>query len=153
MKITSFSNSCIVSILVALMISQACAEEQNPSSLELSVSIMDVMQKVITPATNALWGAIDPKTDEDWLPLEEAAITTLIATNLTALGGSGVNDNEWVQAPAYQAFNKSMQSSAMEMLRAIRVRDLDAMIKNGDELYSACEGCHLQFNPGVINSQ
>ena len=34
---------------------------------------------------------------------------------------------------------------------AIRAKDHAALLKAGDVLYGPCEGCHLQFNPGVVN--
>lgn len=139
------------SMLLVLSLVAYAQETKTRTTMHPSVSIMEVMQKVITPATNTLWGVDNPQTDEDWLPLEEAALTTLVAADLTAFGGSGPQDDEWSQNPAYQAFSKAMQASTMAMLAAIRERDLDTMISNADALYSVCEGCHLQFNPGVIS--
>lgn len=118
------------------------------------VSIKELMEKTITPATNTLWGAYDPPTEEaQWAALEEAAITVLVAANVTALGGTGPMDNEWVQQPTWKAFNQVMISAAYDALEAVRARDHDALLEAGNVLYPPCEGCHLQFNPGVIEAQ
>jgi hypothetical protein len=117
------------------------------------VTIKELMEQTITPVTNALWGAYEPPADEDeWLRLEEAAVTLLVAANVTALGGTGPMDAEWASNPAWRAYNQAMTTAGYNALRAIRERDHDALLEAGDELYPPCEGCHLQFNPGVVGA-
>jgi hypothetical protein len=117
------------------------------------VTIKELMEKTITPATNTLWGAFEPPTtDEQWTALEEAAVTLLVAANVTALGGTGPMDNEWVKQPAWKAFNEVMISAGSDALKAIRARDHAALLAASDVLYPPCEGCHQQFNPAVVNA-
>lgn len=114
------------------------------------VSVLALMEKTITPVTNTLWSAFDPpQTDEDWLRLEEAAVTLLVAANVLALGGTGPMDNEWAAHPAWVAYNQAMTTAAYDALVAIQTRNHEALLVAGDELLAPCEGCHLQFNPGV----
>jgi hypothetical protein len=42
-----------------------------------------------------------------------------------------------------------MIEAGKDALKAIRARNSEALIAAGDVLYPPCEGCHLQFNPGV----
>jgi hypothetical protein len=115
------------------------------------VTIRELMEKTITPATNTLWAAYEPpSTDEQWLALEEAAVTLLAAANVAALGGTGPRDNEWVKEPAWKAFNQIMIDAGYDALAAIRARDHEALLAAADVMYPPCEGCHLQFNPGVV---
>ena len=115
------------------------------------VSIKEVMESVITPTTNILWGADDPQTDEEWQTLENAAIAVIASGAVINLGGSGEQDNTWVKDPAWRAFSEVMTNAGIDALKAIRARDMDALLEAGTVLYPPCEGCHLQFNPGVIN--
>lgn len=118
------------------------------------VSIKELMEKTITPATNTLWNAFDPPTEEaQWVALEEAAVTLLAASSLVALGGTGPMDAEWASEAGWQAYNQVMIDAGRDALEAIRARDHDALLTAGDVLYPPCEGCHLQYNPGVINAQ
>jgi hypothetical protein len=118
------------------------------------VSIKEIMEKTITPATNTIWNAYEPPTtDEQWAALEEAAVTLLVAANVVAIGGTGPMDNEWVKQPAWKAFNQIMINAGNDALQAIRARDHDALLTASDVMYPPCEGCHLQFNPGVVNPQ
>ena len=112
-------------------------------------TVKEVMESVITPATNTLWGAEDPQTDEAWQELEDAAITTITAGTYVALGGSGTSDREWASKPEWQAFNDVMIEAATDALKAIRERDIEALFVANDVLYPPCEGCHIAFNPGV----
>lgn len=126
---------------------------KSPSFTPL-VSIKELMEKTITPATNTLWNAFEPPTeDAEWVALEEAAVTLLAAANVVALGGTGPMDNEWARQPGWQAYNQVMIDAGRDALEAIRNRDHDALLAAGDVLYPPCEGCHQQFNPGVINAQ
>jgi cytochrome c556 len=118
------------------------------------VTIKELMEKTITPATNTIWGAYEPPaSDAEWVALEEAAVTLLAAAQVTALGGTGPMDNEWVQQPAWKAFNQVMINAGVDALAAIRARDHEALLVASDVLYPPCEGCHLQFNPAVIGEQ
>jgi|GEM_PF-217388 len=129
------------------------AKSQSPSFTPL-VSIKELMEKTITPATNTLWNAFEPPTEEaQWVALEEAAITLLAAASVVAQGGTGPMDVEWASQPGWQAYNQVMIDAGRMALEAIRARDHDALLEAGDVLYPPCEGCHQQYNPGVINAQ
>lgn len=122
-----------------------------PSNFVPLVSIKELMEKTITPATNTIWSYYEAPTEESqWNELEEAAVTMLAATSLNATGGTGPMDNEWVQDPRWAAFNQVMLDASRDALDAIRARDHNALLTASDVLYPPCEGCHLQFNPGVI---
>ena len=107
------------------------------------VSIMELMQRTITPATNQLWSAYnEPSTPAEWQAMEEAAITLLAAASLTGTGGTGAFDNEWVSSPAWQAYNSAMVAAGRAALEASRARDIDGLLAAGDVLLPPCEGCH-----------
>lgn len=145
--------NCAVGLGLGLMlatISHAQAPAGANASAPPLVTIKELMEKTITPATNTLWSAYEPPGDEQWPLLEEAAVTLLVAANVNAQGGTGPMDNEWAKAPAWQAFNQAMIAAGRDALKAIRARDHDALLAAGDVLYPPCEGCHLQFNPAVI---
>lgn len=143
----------VVLVAVAAPVSAQPSADSDEAFTPL-VSIKELMEKTITPATNTIWNAYEPPTEEDqWVALEEAAVTLLAAANVNALGGTGPMDAEWVQESSWKAFNQVMISAGQDALAAIRARDHDALLTAGDVLYPPCEGCHLQFNPGVVNAQ
>jgi cytochrome c556 len=133
----------------ALLVSRAQPPAAD-AALEPLVSIMELMQLTITPATNQLWSAYnEPSTPAAWRQMEEAASTLLAASSLTAAGGTGEMDREWVQNPAWQAYNEAMIVAGRAALAASRAQDVDGLLAAGDILLAPCEGCHQQFNPAV----
>jgi cytochrome c556 len=147
-------NSCWIPVLAGLAVTSGSLRAQAPAAprFEPLVSIKELMEKTITPATNQLWSAWEaPTTDEQWAAMEEAAVTLLAASNLTALGGTGPMDQSWVREPAWQAFDRAMIDAGEAALDASRKRDADALLAAGDQLLPPCEGCHQLFNPGVVN--
>ena len=116
------------------------------------VTIKEVMEKTITPATNTLWNVPETPSDEQWAALEEAAVTLLVAANVVAAGGTGEKDAEWVKQPAWHAFNAALIDAGNAALKAVRARDVAALASAGDVLYPPCEGCPKLFNPGVVGA-
>lgn len=140
--------------LIAFGLSIRAQEQAGSVAFEPLVSIMELMQQTITPATNQLWSAWEePSTAAEWRQMEEAAITLLAAANLTAMGGTGPMDNEWATEPAWQAFNQVMIAAGTAALAASRDQDQEALLAAGDLLLPPCEGCHQQFNPAVVDAQ
>lgn len=160
-KIRSWRTRLLVSSLAILGCTPAVppptlSQESDTAAAALQplVTIKELMEKTITPATNTIWSFYEPPTeDSQWLALEEAAVTMLAASSVNAAGGTGPMDNEWVRDPRWQAFNQVMVQASRDALDAIRARDHDALLAASDILYPPCEGCHTQFNPGVINAQ
>jgi cytochrome c556 len=153
---TPGTKAVAAAIAVLLVGAPTLAQEAGAKSPAFTplVSIKEVMEKTITPATNTLWNAFEPPTeDAQWVALEEAAVTLLTASNVVALGGTGPMDNEWARQPGWQADNQVMIDAGQDALEAVRARDHAALLAAGDVLYPPCEGCHQQFNPGVINAQ
>ena len=117
-----------------------------------TVPIKQLMETTITDASNAIWAAYDPPaSDEQWKALEQAALDLIAATKVNAVGGTGPMDNEWVKQPAWKPFNGTMLAASEAALAAIRKKDHAALLAASDALYPPCEGCHLVFNPGVVN--
>jgi cytochrome c556 len=103
-------------------------------------------------------------TDEDWARLRETAVTLAESTNLLIVPGRRVaqpgakSENpdaelepEQIQAliaknrGAFVAHAHVLHEAAMEALRAIDARKVDAITDAGGTIDAACEGCHLQF--------
>jgi hypothetical protein len=119
-----------------------------------SVSTKELMETTITDASNAIWNAYDPPSaDEQWVALEKAAVELVDAAKLNAIGGTGPMDKEWAAQPAWKPFNDAMLQASEAALKAIRAKNHDALLAAGDQLYPPCEGCHMLFNPGVVNQK
>jgi cytochrome c556 len=105
-----------------------------------------------------------PQTDDDWAKLRWTAVTLAEATNALVVPGRHVApagtkslnpeaelEPEQVEAllakdrPAFVAHAHVLHEAAMEALRAIDAKNIDAISEAGGTIDAACEGCHLQF--------
>lgn len=113
-------------------------------------SVNNLMQTVITPATNTIWGVEDPQTDEEWQVLIDAAAQLIDVSRQIKNGGTGPNDATWATDPAWQQFADVLIESGIEIQAAARARDLDTLIDvSNEKMYPPCEECHLQFHPNM----
>jgi cytochrome c556 len=112
-------------------------------------SIMVLMTDTITPASDIIWGVEDPQADEEWQVLDDAAVTLMETFEATRGGGIGPNDDAWASEAKFQAYI-DQEIVALEQARAaIAARNLDGLFDAGGELYTPCEECHIDYNPGV----
>jgi hypothetical protein len=139
-------------VATAALIQASSAQPPAGAAPQPTMPIKQLMETTITEASNAIWNAYDPPTsDEQWTALEQATLTLIDATKINAVGGTGPMDNEWAKQPAWKPFNDAMLAAGEAALKAVRAKDHTALLAAGDVLYPPCEGCHLQFNPGVVN--
>jgi len=135
--------------LSSVTFAQAPASDAAPRP---TMPIKQLMETTITDASNTIWGAYEPpKSDEQWAEIEKAALVLIDAAKVNAVGGTGPMDNEWAKQPAWKPFNDAMRKASEAALAAAKAKDHDALLEAGDVLYPPCEGCHMLFNPGVVN--
>jgi len=135
--------------LVSLCLTACTAEEPAAPPPAPKLSIMVLMTDTVTPASDIIWGVEDPQTDEEWKVLDDAAVTLMDAFEATRTGGIGPNDDAWASEAKFQAY-LDQEMVALEQARAaIEARNLDGLFDAGGELYTPCEECHIDYNPGV----
>jgi len=141
-----------IGLLAFVMV--ALAQDTGAGTFDALVSIKELMEQTITPATDQLWSAYqEPSSPEEWKKMENASVTLLAATTLTAMGGTGPMDNEWARQPGWQAFNRALIEAGKAALVASRNKDQEALLAAGDLLLPPCEGCHAAYNPAVVNGE
>jgi cytochrome c556 len=113
-----------------------------------------------------------PRTDEEWQRVRSEAVTLTEAANLLMMDGRRVAEegkkleDEGVEGiltavesqqaiddarPAFVAFARALHDVGAETLAAIDARDVEGMMKAGEELDAVCESCHVQFwYPGQV---
>ena len=152
--VSSMDRLSIVATLAAVS-AIVTLSAQTPSGVpQPTVPTKQLMETTITDASNAIWNAFDPpKSDEEWATLERAALALIDATKLNGVGGTGPMDKEWAAQPAWKPFNEAMLQASQGALKAIRAKNHEALLAASDQLYPPCEGCHMLFNPGVVNQK
>ncbi len=112
------------------------------------LNIREVMLSVIAPVTNKLWAASDIRSDEQWLELEQAAMTVIAAGTVVAQGGPDGAYREQAKNADWQPYTQQMMAAARQAVRAIQNHDEAALFEAGNEaLYPPCENCHATYLP------
>ena len=112
------------------------------------LNIREVMLSVIAPMTNKLWAASDIRSDEQWLELEQAAMTVIAAGTVVAQGGPDGAYSEQAKNADWQEYTQQMMAAARQAVRAIQNHDEAALFTAGTEaLYPPCENCHATYLP------
>lgn len=129
------------SISILMSVSAGFADELTPE-----LSVKEIMNSIVTPATNTIWGAYQLETESQWQEVGHAATAVIGAANLLMLGGTGEDETEIAGEAEWQRFNQQLLAAARQVLVAVDERDENAMSQVGnDALYPPCESCHQAY--------
>lgn len=119
---------------------------QDPARGQPLLTVKEIMNALVTPTTNTIWGAYQLQTDAEWLEIENAALGVLAAGDLLASGGAGDGEQQTAREAEWQQFNQQMIAAARQVLTAVAARDEEALSAAGnDALYPPCESCHQRY--------
>ena len=129
------------SIAILMSVSAGLADELAPE-----LSVKEVMNSIVTPATNTIWGAYQLETESQWQEVGHAATAVIGAANLLMLGGTGEGEAEIAGEAEWQLYNQQLLAAAQQVLLAVDKRDENALSQVGnDALYPPCESCHQAY--------
>ncbi|MEC7079769.1 MAG: hypothetical protein VXX10_05645 [Pseudomonadota bacterium] len=129
------------SFAILMSVSAGLADDLSPE-----LSVKEVMNSIVTPATNTIWGAYQLETESQWQEVGHAATALIGAANLLMLGGTGEGETEIAGEAEWQRFNQQLLAAARQVLLAVDKRDENALSQVGnDALYPPCESCHQVY--------
>ena len=129
------------SFAILMSVSAGLADDLSPE-----LSVKEVMNSIVTPATNTIWGAYQLETESQWQEVGHAATALIGAANLLMLGGTGEGEAEIAGEAEWQRFNQKLLAAARQVRVAVDKRDEDALSQVGnDALYPPCESCHHAY--------
>lgn len=116
------------------------------TAVEPLLTVKQIMNAVITPSTNTIWGAYQLETDAQWKEIESAALAVIAGANLLQMGGRGGGEAVIAQQAQWQRFTGQMVAASEKVLAAVAVKDEEALSAAGnDDLYPPCESCHQAY--------
>ena len=133
---------------LSLLVLLGCADSPEPSPFADS---RQLMLSVIEPAAEEYWDAvgvimdeegtrhIEPRTDEEWEAVENAAFVLAESGNLLLLEDRAQGRDHWT------AMSRSMIEIGRRAVEAARARDPDAVFEAGGDVYLVCTGCHAVY--------
>ena len=130
-------------ILLAIAHGTGFAQSEQQTPL---LTVKEIMNGIITPATTTIWGAYQLETEAQWQEVANAALAVIGAGDLLRAGGAGSGETETAGQEGWQLANQQMLAAAREVLQAVEQRDEEALSMVGnDALYPPCESCHQQY--------
>lgn len=113
------------------------------------------MASVLEKQANIVWEAVgevhtaegieekQPRTDEEWQNVRDAAVTIAESANLLMLPPRAQDDEEWMASSA------GLVAEGERMIAAIDRKSTTDVFDIGADIYEACVRCHRQYMPGV----
>jgi cytochrome c556 len=118
-----------------------------------AATVLTLMVEDITQDSDIVWGIEDPQTDAEWQVFDDAAARLIESFRKVEAGLAGPNDKTWAADEKFKAYLGQEYAALEQVRRAVAARDLDGVFDAGNELYTPCEECHLEFNPAVTDEQ
>jgi hypothetical protein len=125
-------------------------------------TLEEVMHHMVIPNAQVIWKStgtiytlgkveeIQPRTDEDWLNVEQAATVLTEAGNLLMMEGRAKDTGPWMDRA------RALREAGASLHQAAKARDVAAVFERGGHLFDACQGCHFAYryekDPNIIRS-
>ena len=130
----------------------ACAEP--PSELppfRIVASTEELMHGIVIPNAQVIWASVgtivdengindfQPETDEEWEEVADLALGLAESANLLILPERSEGRERWIET-ALQMSDRAVRVSETALLR-----DPEALLLAGGDLYEACLACHEEY--------
>lgn len=149
--------------LMAIAALSACSapeesvEEAIDSSYNTNLSVTEIMNLVLEPASDILWDSggwvmdaagyeeLYPTTDDGWAYVRAQAAVVVESGNMLALPGRAEDNDAWM------IYSNGLSEAGVLAMEAAAVQDKEAFFQAGAQLYSVCTACHQAYNPEILN--
>ena len=107
-------------------------------------SMSDLMAKFLYPAMDALFyiETRTPTTTAEWNLLEGQTVMIAESANLLMLPGRARDQAQWMDD------SKLLLDAGAAALKAVKARDVAALIALNEQLVASCSTCHRHYRPG-----
>lgn len=82
---------------------------------------------------------IEPRTDQEWEVVANAAAAVIESGNLLLIGNRALDTGDWVK------MTKAMMEEAQVALKAAQDKNKDAILEAGSPLNDTCDTCHAKY--------
>ena len=144
-------------LLATLVIPIGCTPDASDSlPFEAVADGRQLMVSVIEPAAEVYWDAvgvivdlegtheIEPRSDEEWEAVENAAWVLAESGNLLLMEERAQGREHWI------AMSRAMIEVGRRAVDAAVARDAEAVFDVGAEVYFVCVGCHAAYATETI---
>ena len=107
-------------------------------------TMSDLMVKIIYPASDALFyiESRTPTTAAEWTTLEGQALMVAESANLLMMPGRARDQKQWM------ADSKLMLDAGAAAVKAVKSKNVEAIVALSDQLMESCTSCHKHYRKG-----
>ena len=152
-------------ILAVLMAGCGQSEPGEPASsrppFKPVANLRQVMHDVIFPSAEVVWESVGtiisyegteeiyPRSEEEWIGVQSSAAILTEAGNLLMMEGRAKDSGPWMERA------RALIDAGEIALKAAEAQDTKAIFDSGEQIYNACNDCHIQYrfihdDPSVI---
>jgi hypothetical protein len=131
--------------------SPAAAPTVAPPPFHTTLTTQQLMGWIIDPTADVIWNSVgttvsakgteehQPRTDEEWATMRNAAAVLIESGNLLMLDARPVDREQWMTVA------RGMSDAAAKVLEAAEAKDVEAYFDAGGTLYESCVACHSKY--------
>ena len=123
-------------------------------------NVQQLMHDVVYPNADAVWESVGtiisyegteeiyPRDDEEWAAVQSSAVILTEAGNLLMIGSRAKDTEIWMERA------QALVDAGAVALKAAEAKDADAIFASGEQIYNACQDCHVRYryddDPSII---
>ena len=129
--------STSLAVLMILMV--ACAVLAQAPAFQPVASVLQLMEAMVVPSSEALFDAGDnpPKDDQGWVTLRNSAVILAESGNLLMMRPK--DNGDWMK------YSRMLVDAGILAVKATEAKDLSKFDDVADQATKACEMCHNQY--------
>ena len=138
--------------LMGVVLIVACETPSTPPPPFVPVGdVQQLMEMVIDPAADIVWESVGtivtldgteeifPRSDEEWSTVRNSAMVLAESGNLLMVGDRAKGEGPWM------IMSQALVEAGRVALEAAEAKDPEAVFAVGEQIYNACETCHVLY--------
>jgi hypothetical protein len=107
-------------------------------------TMSELMLDLIFPTSNEIFyvSRNEKKVEKDWFDLRQNALTLAESANILMADNRARDKDQWMKDASL------LREVGIKAYKAAKAKDLPAIEALNDELYEACQTCHVHYRPG-----
>jgi hypothetical protein len=122
-----------------------------PPPFHTTLTTQQLMGWIIDPTADVIWNSVgttvsaqgteehQPRTDEEWATMRNAAAALIESGNVLMLDSRAVDKEQWM------TLARGMSEAAGRVLETVEAKDVEAYFDAGGALYESCVACHSKY--------
>ncbi len=113
------------------------------STMQSTATVKQLMLGAVIPASDIVFGvaATTPADDAAWAKVQANAIVITEMAKLLIDSPRKMDDGEWISK------SQALYDTAHAVATAAVEKNVDKVSDAGNNLYDACDGCHMKYMP------